>query len=490
MRYKWAVIFTSILCLLLPTQVHAANTFESNYTYDYWGNAKRSLPAFELVNTLDAEDTGKIKIGSVNDVFVSKDRIFLVDTTESRIDIFGTDMKFVTSIKVVRNETGRIVVDELTGKQLMLNKPEGVFFSEADQELYIADTESERIIVLDGATYAFKRSIGKPQNMVGSTQFKPSKIIVDKDGLISVVVQGSYEGIIEINRDGSFARYFGLNKPKVNVTDFFWKSLATNQQKQKMKKTFAPSFNNLTFDSEGLIYATTFDPSAQNMVFRFNSKGENVLMQNGYFPVIGDLHSRGLTANKSQFVDIAVSDSGVYALLDKNKGRIFLYNFEGDLMNVFNSAGNLKGNVKDPTAIAWFGDNLIVADKEFGCVYIFQPTAFGQSALDAEKQYFNGKWEEAGKDFEETLKLNANYDIAYTGVGRKYLMQDKFDDAMYYFKLGNSRGYYSKAFSEYRNLLIQHHFIWFVIPFILLAAGLFYSEYRYNRRNGYKQADL
>jgi sugar lactone lactonase YvrE len=483
MRYKWAIIFTCILCILIPsTSVYAANTFESNYTYDFWGDAKRSLPAFELLTTLDAEDTGKIKIGSIDDVFVSKDRIFLVDSTESRIDIFGTDLKILTSIKLVRNESGKIVVDEATGKQLMLNKPEGVFYSEADQELYIADTGSERIIVVDGQSYAFKRTIVKPPNMVGSTQFKPSKIIVDKDGLISVVVQGSYEGIIEINRDGSFARFFGLNKPKVNVTDFFWKSLATNQQKQKMKKTFAPSFNNLTFDSEGLIFASTFDPSAQNMVFRFNSKGENVLMQNGYYPVIGDLHSRGLTANKSQFVDVAVSDSGVYALLDKNKGRIFLYNFEGDLMNIFNSAGNLKGNVKDPTAIAWFGDQLIVTDKQFGSANIYQPTVFGQAALDAEKQYFNGKWEAAGEDFEKTLKLNANYDIAYTGVGRKYLMQDQFKDAMYYFNLGNSRGYYSKAFSEYRNLIIQHHFVWFVIPFLLLAAFLFYSEYRYNRK--------
>lgn len=480
MRYKWAAIFTCLLCIMLSsTSAYAANTFESNYTYDFWGNVKRSLPAFELVNTIDGSSMGKIKLGSVDDVYVSKNRIFLVDATESRVDVFDTDLKLLTSIKLIKDENGRIIVNKETNKQLMLNKPEGVFYNATTDELYIADTGAERIMVLDGTSYSYKRTIEKPANMVGATQFKPSKLIVDKDGLISIVVQGSYEGIVEINRDGSFARYFGLNKPRVNLVDYFWKSLATNQQKQKMKKVFAPSFNNLNFDSEGLIYATTYDPSAKDMVFRFNSKGENVLMQRGAFPVIGDL----LGKDSSQFVDVAVSDYGVYALLDKRMGRIFLYNFEGDLMNITNSSGNLKGNVKDPTAIAWLGDKLIVSDKQLGCAYLFQPTEFGQSALDAEKQYYNGKWEEAGKDFEKTLKQNANYDLAYTGVGRNYLMQDVYDKAMYYFKLGNSRGYYSQAYNGYRNLFIQKNFIWFVIPFLLLAFALFYSEYRYNRKN-------
>ncbi|WP_274365412.1 hypothetical protein [Paenibacillus thermotolerans] len=483
-HYYWAVVFACILGLLLPSaSAYASNTFESNYTYDFWGNVKKSLPAFELVNTLDASSMENIKLGSVDDVFVSKDRIFLVDGAESRVNVFDADFKLLASIKLIRDENGKIMVNKDTNKQLMLNKPEGVFYSEASDELYIADTEAERIIVLDGKSYAYKRTVERPRNMVGATLFKPSKLIVDKDGKMSVVVQGSYEGIIEINSDGSFSRYFGLNKPRVNLVDHFWKSIASNQQKQKMKKVFAPSFNNLTIDSEGLIYATTFDPSAQDMVFRFNSKGENVLVQGGYFPVIGDLRSRGSADLKSQFVDIAVSDYGVYALLDKTQGRVFLYNFEGDLMNIFNSSGNLKGNVKDPTAIAWFGDRLIVTDKQFASAYLFQPTEFGQAALNAEKQYFNGNWEAAGQYFEDTLKLNANYDIAYTGVGRNYLMQDLFDKAMYYLKLGNNRNYYSKAYAEHRNRFVQLNFIWFVIPFLLLAAALFYSEYKYSKKN-------
>ncbi len=483
MRIRWAVVFAIILCLMLPTTgAYAANTFESNYTYDYWGYAKRSLPAYEWVRTLDDSTMGNIKMESVDDVYVSKDRIFLVDSAESRVNVLDREFNLLLSIKLVKNENGKFVVDKDTNKQLVLNQPEGVFYSDALGELYIADTGAERIIVLDGETYFYKRTIVKPENMAGVTQFKPSKLVVNKDGKISVVVQGSYEGIIEINGDGSFLRYFGLNKPRVNAADYFWKTVSTQQQKEKMKKIFAPSFNNVSIDSEGLIYATTYDSSAQDMVFRFNAKGENVLITYGW-PVIGDLHYR-TEQDYSRFVDIAVSDYGAYALLDKTRGRVFIYNFEGDIINIFNSSGNLKGNVKDPTAIAWLGDQLIVADKQFGLAHIFQPTEFGQAALDAEKQYFNGNWEAAAKAYKATLEQNANYDIAYTGVGRNYLMQDLYEQAMYYFKLGNSRYYYSKAYGEYRNLFVQQHFFWFVFAFVLLAGALFYSEYRYNRKHG------
>lgn len=486
MRYRWALIFTVILCLLLPsTRVYAAHTAQNNYTYDFWGDAKRSLPAFEYVSTLDGSTMGSIPLESVDDVYVSKNRMFLVDSTQSRVDVFDKDLKFITSIKAIKRKNGKIVVNK-GNKQLILNKPEGVFYDEASGELYVSDTGAGKIIVLDGKSYSYKRTVSRPQNMVGSTQFKPSKLVVNRDGVINVVVQGSYEGIIQINKDGSFSRYFGLNKPKVNLVDYFWKSIATNKQKKKMKKVFAPSFNNVTIDSDGLIYATTSDSSAQDKVFRFNSKGENVLMQNGFFPVVGDLPAHGSpnnTVKKSKFVDVAVNAYGVYALLDKTNGRIFLYNFEGDLMNIFGSKGYLKGDLQDPTAISWFGDKLIVTDKALGCAYIFQPTRFGQAALDAEKEYYKGKWKAASKDYEAALKLNSNYDLAYTGVGRNYLMQDEYKKAMHDFKLGNNRGYFSEAFNGYRSLFIQKYFIWFAILFLIFAGALFYSEYKYNKKS-------
>ncbi|MDI6617307.1 MAG: hypothetical protein QME45_01360 [Clostridiales bacterium] len=495
MKFKYSVIIICLIFLMLPcTKVYAANTFEHNYIYNYWGEANKSLPAFEFVNVIDGSVMKDIKFSEVDDVFVSKDRIFLVDTMESRVNVFDTNFNFLVSIKLIRDANGRIVVNPQTNEQLMLTNPEGVFMDDNTGLLYIADTAAERIVVLDGKTYSFSRIIEKPDNMVGVTQFKPSKLVVGKDGVISIVVQGSYEGIIQLNNDGTFSRYFGLNKPKVNMIDQLWESIATRKQKEKMKKVFAPSFNNLTIDQDGLIYATTYDASAQNMVFRFDSKGENVLMENGYLPVTGDLvqniessndsSNSNQIAQKSKFVDIAVSDFGVYALLDKTKGRVFIYDFEGDLLNIFGSSGDLKGNVKNPTGIAWLGKKLLISDKDLGVCYLYEPTEFGETVLNAAEQYYKGNWNNAGKLFDETVKLNANYDVGYTGVGRNYLMQDQYEKAMYYLKLGNSKSYYSKAYNGYRSLAIQKYIGWFAALFLLITFTLFYSEYKYNKKNG------
>jgi len=460
--------------------VNADNTRDYNYIYDYWGNANNSVAAFQFGYAIDKTAAGQYKISSIDDIYVSGGKIYMIDSVESRLHIFDDQYQFIKSIKLIRNQNNKIVVNE-DNVQMMLTKPEGVFVSEDTGEIYIADTGAERIIVLDKDQYFLKRVIERPDNMVGVTAFKPSKLVVDSAGRIFIVVQGSYEGIIELNKDGSFSRYFGVNKPKVNILDYFWKSIASDVQKEKMKKVYAPSFNNLEIDSEGFIYATTQDTAAQEMVFRLNSKGENVIRSLGYAPIIGDL-SMGSDANVSKFVDIAVSDYGTYALLDQAKGRVFIYNFDGNLLNIFNSIGDMKGNVKEPSSIAWLDDKLIIADKKLGSAFVFYPTEFGKAALGAAEEYYHGNWEKAGELLKKAVELNANYDIAYVGIGKNLLMQDKYEEAMYYFKLGNDRTYYSKAYNGYRNILIQKNFGYVIGIFLIFAFGIIYSEYKYHRK--------
>ncbi|MFN2831522.1 hypothetical protein ACKUFH_25425, partial [Escherichia coli] len=89
------------------------------------------------------------------------------------------------------------------------NAPEGVFIHEKEQEIYIADTGNKRIVVLDLENYGLLRIIGEPAELSGVTQFNPSKITVDLANRIYVVVQSSYEGILELTRDGEFSGYYG-----------------------------------------------------------------------------------------------------------------------------------------------------------------------------------------------------------------------------------------------------------------------------------------
>ena len=111
-------------------------------------------------------------------------------------------------------------------------------------------------------------------------------------------------------------------------------------------------------------------------------------------------------------------------------------------------------------------------------------TEFGRAALGATECYYNGEWEKSAELSKEALRLNANYDLAYVGIGKYYLMQDDFENAMYYFKLGNDRTFYSQAYNGSRSLWIQNHFV-LILAVILIVAGLLvYSEIRYFKKKG------
>lgn len=489
MRKKWFRYFcgiTAALLLLAPLQVQASDGTSyvyDGYTYDFYGNAKESPAMFLLERTISAENMNGVALAGMNDVCASRDgRIFTIDTMEGRMNVFGGDGELLLSTKLVRTADGKIALDE-DGNQIMLNAPEGVFIHEKEQEIYIADTGNKRIVVLDLENYGLLRIIGEPAELSGVTQFNPSKITVDLANRIYVVVQSSYEGILELTRDGEFSGYYGVNTPMVSLTDYFWKSIASDEQKQQMSKVYAPAFNNITLDGEGFVMAVTYDLSASDMVFRLNSKGENVLREEGNTFVVGDIWSMSSSDTGSQFVDIAVTDFGTYALLDRSKGRIFLYNFDGELLNAFGSMGNLKGEFKNPTSIAWLGDKLVVTDNTLNCAYILTPTAFGKAVLEGNEHYYFGRWDDALVSFRQALALNANYEAAYSGIGKNYLMKDDYETAMYYFKMGNNRTFYSKAYNGYRGEWLERHFLLIMILFLAIVAAVVGSEIRYHKQS-------
>lgn len=479
-----------IICILalifcIPNVAYAKNTREYSYNYDFWGRVIEDIPFFELYKTIGSENIGDVKISSMDDVEVSGDKVYIVDSIESRLNVFDKDLKLLKSIKLVNTKDGKIAIDKNTNSQVILKAPEGVFVHEQEEEIYIADTGNQRIIVLDSNDYAFKRAIGEPKNMIGSTVFKPSKIVVDKINRIYIVVQSGFEGIIELNQDGDFSRYFGVNSPKVNLIEHYWRSKASDEQKRKMKKVLAPSFNNIEIDQEGFIYATTSDATAEVPIYRFNPKGENVLRakKQSSYPW-GDLLKKdgGYVMEgerESKFIDVAVTDYGTYAVLDKENGRIFIYSFDGDLMNIFGGKGFFKDEFLEPTAIDWLGDKLIITDKSTKKAYVFSPTEYGNLALRSSKAYFNGEWDKSAEYLKKAVEINGNYEMAYSLIGKSYLMKEDFEKAMYYFKLGQNREYYSKAFDGYRNIWIEKNFVWIFALIILSIVWIILSERKY-----------
>lgn len=487
---KKMIGFISVLLLSLMADtapVYAANDGSSyaydGYVYDYNNNVLETPAAFQMERVLDEDDFGGMTILGIDDVCTSTDgRIFLTDTLSSRIFVMDSDGNFITAIKTIWNSNGKIELDE-GGNQVVLTNPEGTFVYEQENELYIADTGNKRIVVLDLDTYQLKRMINEPENLTGNTEFKPSKVAVDHANRIYAVVQSSYEGIVELAADGSFIGYYGVNVPTVNLVEYFWKSIATDAQKAQMSKSYAPAFNNIAIDGEGFVMAVTYDSAAEDMVFRLNAKGENVLREEGNTFVVGDTYYMSST-DTSQFVDLAVTDYGVYALLDKHDGKIFIYDFDGVLLNVFGTNGDSVGEFKTASSISWLGDKLVVTDSSYRCAYILDPTEFGLSMLRGSEEYYNGNWDTALEYFENSLTLCGNYEVAYNGIGKNYLMKEQYEEAMYYFKLGNNRDYYSEAYYGYRGERIGEHFGIIAVLAVGFIALLVVSEIRYHAKEG------
>ena len=488
---RFMVLLLAALMLFTSCTAFAAdgtsNVYQG-YTYDFFRNVKSTPAPFVLSQVIDSTSVTKTgrTIETVTDVATSADgRIFIVDKVNSIIFVMDQNGQYQSFIKNIKTETvdaktGKVksVNAQINGQNVTLTSPEGVFYHEKSGELYVCDTGAQRILVLDGETYMFKRAILRPENMTGVTEFKPAKVAVDNADRIYTVVLSSYEGIIELNEDGTFSRYFGVNEPQINMVDFLWKSLASDKQKEKMGKTYAPAFNNVTLDGEGFIMAVTSDTASADKVFRLNFAGANVLREMGNTMVIGDLQ----TENPSAFVDIAVKPYGTYALVDKTNGHVFLYNFDGELLCVFGAKGSAVGQFKTPSAIAWLGDKLIIGDADLKCAYIYEPTDFGSALLKAGEAYYNGDWDEATAHYQDVLRLCANLETAYVGIGKNLLMKEDYEGAMYNFKLGNNREFYSKAYKGHRTNVMKENFWIIAVVAVLFIGSVLWSEVRYHQK--------
>ncbi|MGO4372845.1 gluconolactonase, partial [Paenibacillus sp. MCAF20] len=286
---------------------------------------------------------------------------------------------------------------------------------------------------------------------------------------IFVIAQGMFEGIMQFDPDGEFIGFVGTNKVQRDYTEFFWRLFSTKAQKAQMMLFIPTEFSNIDIDAKGFVYATNIDPGSQEPVKRLNPSGEDVLKRYGYFDVKGDIRYR-LSVGPSKLIDVKVQEGGMYSVLDSNQGRIFTYNDEGDLLYVYGGKSNQAGTFKTPVAIESIGDDRLVLDRGKSNIIVFKPTKFGLKINEAVALHHNGDDKLAVPVWEEVLRLNSNYDIAYIGIGKSLLMEKRNKEAIKYFKLGMDRDSYSVAYKRYRREYMKEHFGTLLSVIVALAA--------------------
>ena len=488
-RFTLAIIVALTMTITTITPVYAERTNTFDYTWGVMG-IEHTAAGFQIARVIDSSYM-PIPMERVDDIAVGGGFVFIADSAMGRVNVLDAkDYSFVTSIRLVRDEDNNIVIIEETNEQLMLDGPEGVFFNTYLNRLYIADTSAYRIVVLDGSTFHLIEIITRPDDMTGNTAFRPSQLVVDNTGRIFFMVSGSFEGLVALDPDGSFARYFGTTRPHMSPVEYFWRSIATAEQRMLMPRTFAPAFSGVDIDQDGFVFAVTADSASTYKLFRFNARGDNVIRSEGNMGFIEESSRGFMGGDMSQFVAVAATDFGVYAVVDRTFGRVFVYDFDGYLITIFSQIGDTMGDLNDPSSLAWNGYDILVGDRTLGVVNVFTPTRFGAAALAANQAYHEGRWEEANYLFREAVALNATFYSAYSGIGRNLLMQRRYLEAMYYFDLAFDQEGYSRAWAGRRGELIEQYFPIIAIVVVSLAALLIITEARYLRKARYQDGEI
>jgi tetratricopeptide (TPR) repeat protein len=254
----------------------------------------------------------------------------------------------------------------------------------------------------------------------------------------------------------------GATQVSVSTFTYIWKNyFSTSAQQERMETIVPTEYSNIFVDKEDFIYATINNlsdedrASGADAIRRLNPTGNDVLRRLGDYDIIGDLET---------------TTFGCYFILDQTDGKIFAYDNDGISLFVFGRSGIREGNFQNPVSIGLSSDesHLYVLDNMLGSVLVFDITEYGEHLLNAIRLNNLGDAEGSTSEWEEVLKYNSNSELAYVGLGKTYLTEGRYKEAMECFELGNNRKYYSKAFSYYRKELMEKYLAKAVIAVVVL----------------------
>lgn len=471
------IIFTTTICLF-GIEASAQVNYPS-YTYDYWQTPLPSVAPYRVKEVIlgtsidislpdDAEDANKT-LKYVEDLFVTDDSYYIVDLQSAKVII--TDKSFgVTKIirDIIEYDAFNVPIETHT-----LVRPRGIFVT--DEFIYIVDENdlTDGYVYVIDHDYHFVARYTTPDNPTyNSTVFKPNKIVVDTAGRMYIVVIGAFDGIVELQRDGTFSRFIGVQPVKVDPIDLLWRYFMSREQLDRVRLFLPVEYNAMSIDVEGFIYATSSGTSSAP-IQRINPKGNDVLRKNGYVQPIGDI-VRMPDQVRSGLTSISVNEYGMYSVLDRTNKKIFTYNDEGYLTYVTGFEGEFEGNFIFPTSITYDQEDLIVSDSTDArtIITIFEPTDFGSLVNLASKLSYEGQSVDAAEIWEEILSMNSNYSLAYVGIGNAYYRELDFENAMISYRLGQDRKSYSKAYKEQRKIDFEANFPLIGTTIAILVVGL------------------
>ena len=236
------------LFLLTPSLGTAAPLGHQSYTYNEYGESAPGPDPYGILAYLDGGTLGCGPLRGLSDICFGPDgRLYIADTENNRIVVLDASFSLLSVL------TG--AVDK--GVLSPFNQPRGVFAA-ADGTLYVADTMNARVVRLDGEGNLLME-FGTPQSdlIAADFNYRPLKICADESGRLYVVAASVNDGILLMNPSGSFEGFLAAARVNPDPIRMLWKRFATREQRSRMEDFVPVEYNSVELDTEGFVYATT-----------------------------------------------------------------------------------------------------------------------------------------------------------------------------------------------------------------------------------------
>lgn len=499
----------------------------SGYNYDWWGDTVPSQNGYVVDKVVSGQDIGCGPFTSPNDLFFAEDeKLYIADSgyagsidpskQKGRIVVTDKDFNLISSIeyldfsdvgswmseKKTALDNGEIT-EELYKKEtnIYFASPTGVYVD--GENIYVADNENDRVVLF--TAYKGKNGVGCGKVMKvftrpnatyydASMTFNPSKVLIDAAKNVYILIKTTTRGALVFSREGEFTGYYGANRVEKTaevIKNMFWKLVMSREQIARMKKNVSVEISNFDIDKDNFVYTVTENKNSDtDTLKKMNSAGTNIFINLGYNeysfgdPLVKYYHGKTYS---SQITDVDIGQSGEINLLDFATGRVFQYDDECTLLFIFGGIGEQKGTFSTVTAVESLGTNVYVLDSKKCSVTVFKRTEFGSIVQEAMSLFNAGKYEESIEPWEEALRRDSNYWMAYIGLGNAYLNAKEYEKAMDYFYF-QSRSGYSDAFKSWRMNFVRENFTLFAVILLVLLLGIYILSSIRSKKKAKKRA--
>jgi len=343
-RSLLAMVLAALLLVTGLLPAFAEDIPYDTYNYDYWNEIFRTPAAYVPQGTVLGTDLtwNGANLGAFvepQDVFVAPNGdIYVADTNNHRIVVLDNDLKTVVNV---------ITGFDNAGLQDQFNKPTGVCVTE-DGALYIADSQNHRIVVLD-AQGALTRIVEIPKQAasqaIGTTTYAVGTYVEGMDPLSKTAAAADGTTYAMVNLPAGSAAEVqdeaGVTYTVVAVADEL-QAFQTSVTADGAEYAVAEDGKSITRTRGDEVTAfAKYDPVPSKDIFQLI--GRVVKLVQGT-----TISMTSLQNLKGVWVDEAGS---MYAVSDKNATKL---DKNGTLCRVFGSYKDETGNQNTFTAISEF----------------------------------------------------------------------------------------------------------------------------------------